>query len=110
MLTPTLQQKIIREFGIEHETPEAQVYLLGKFAENVSNRIAYEVKKIIPQEKREEFDTLVAADDESVLKQFISTHVPNFEAFVQSEAQKEIDITKAYMLEESELAVTGGGQ
>ena len=105
-----LAQQIIREFGLSDESPEVQAYLLSKLADNISGRVLFGVRQLLPEAERAAFDSLIQGDDKQTLMNIIARVVPNFDAFVQTEAEKEIALTKTYMLEESELAVTGGGQ
>jgi|CXWL01.1.fsa_nt_gi hypothetical protein len=110
LLKDEFAQKVIREFGIEGEADETKAQLLAQLGENISGRILLKVSKILPADKRAEFEALVEGDNPEALRHFLSPYVEDFGALAQAEAQKEIERTKAYMLEESELAVTGGGQ
>jgi len=107
---PDLVEKIVRDFGIEGEAEEAKKYLLGQLMENISNRVLFEAKKLVPTEKLTEFTELVEGSDADAIERFLAPYISNFQSFALSEAQKEIEQTKSYMLEESEAAVTGGGQ
>ena len=110
LLSDTFARKMIQEFGIEEESDETKAYLLARLAENISGRTLFELSKKISPEKSSEFDTLVAGDDVEALGSFLAPYVPDFAQFVQAEAKKEIERTKAYMSEELETSVTGGGE
>ena len=103
-------QQAVREFGIEAESDDTKAYLIGQLAENISGRVLVEASKLIPDDKRAEFSALTEGSDVDAIVHFLMPYIADFQGFVQTEAQKEIEQTKSYMLEESEAAVTGGGQ
>ena len=109
MLTDDFTQKVIREFGIAGESDEAKAYLLAQLGDNIAGRVLLETQKMLPEGKRAEFNALVDGSPDALVA-FLQPYIPDFSQFVQTEAQKEIERTKEYMLEETEMAVTGGGQ
>ncbi len=103
-------QQVVREFGLEGEADDAKAYLVGQLAENISGRVLLDATKLIPDEKRVGFSALAEGTDADAIERFLAPYIQNFQSFALSEAKKEIERTKAYVLESSEAAVTGGGQ
>lgn len=97
LLKDDLAQVVIREFGIESESDEAKAYLIGKLGENIMGRVMLGVHDVLPETKRKEFETLLESGNPAALEKFIYPYIPNFDLFVQEEAQKEISRTKEYM-------------
>jgi len=100
----------VNAFGISAETAETQAYLVDQLMENISGRVLLETVRMLPEDKRPEFNALAEGNDADAIVRFVTPYIADFSGFVQAEAQKEIEQTRAYMLEESEIAVTGGGQ
>lgn len=100
----------VNSFGIGSEPAEAQAYLLDQLMENISGRVLLETERMLPADKRAEFTALAEGNDSDAIVRFVTPYIADFQGFVKAEAQKEIEQTRAYMLEESEIAVTGGGQ
>ena len=98
---PNFVEKIVHEFGIESESDDAKAYLIGQLAENISGRMLLEARKLIPEEKQDEFRTLIEKTEASAIERFLATYISDFQSFVRTEAQKEIERTKTYMLEET---------
>lgn len=97
ILKEDVAQEIIREFGIEGESDEAQAYLIAKLGENILGRVILEIHGILPAARRSEFQALVERGDPVTLEKFIHPFIPNFDMFVRGEAQKEIVRTKDLM-------------
>lgn len=97
ILKEDLAQAVIKEFGLEGESDEAKAYLIAKLGENIMGRIVLSVHTVLPPKRRPEFEQLLEAGDPAALEKFIYPYIPNFDLFVQQEAQKEIARTKEYM-------------
>jgi|SRR3989344_6162231 len=100
MLENEFAQKIAREFGVEGESDETKKYLLGQLMENIAGRVLLEALKNIPEEKRAELTVLAEEGGHDAIADFLEPYIPDFQGFVRAEAQKEIEQTRAYMLEE----------
>lgn len=103
-------QQAVRLFGIDGEPDETKAYLVDQLLENIAGRVFLEAGRVIPEDKRAEFNTLAESGEPDAIADFLAPYISDFPGFVRAEAQKEIDQTRSYMLEESEAALTGGGQ
>jgi len=103
-------RQTVRTFGIDAELDETKAYLVDQLMENISGRVLVETARTLPADKRAEFTALAEGNDSDAVVRFVTPYIADFEGFVRAEAQKEIEQTRAYMLEESETSVTGGGQ
>ena len=97
MLKDDLAQQVIKDFGIENESDEAKAYLIAKLGENIMGRIILEVHNVLPPARRKEFAAHIEKGDPAALEKFIYPYIPNFDLFVQQEAQREMARTKEHM-------------
>ncbi len=96
ILNDEMTQAVLREFALENASEDERSRFLAGLGENIMGRIMIEVLKVLPEQRRAEFDELVGSGDPEALEKFIYPYIPNFDLFVQQEARKEIDRTKEY--------------
>ena len=92
-----LTRKLIVDLGIVGESEETQVNLLEKVGRNIFIRIGVAVHERVPEDKHEELDMLLEKGDFAAFKEFAKPYIADFDAFAQSEAQKEIEEIKKYV-------------
>ena len=96
ILNDEMTQAVLREFALENASEDERSRFLAGLGENIMGRIMIEVLKVLPEQRRAEFDELVGSGGPEALEKFIYPYIPNFDLFVQQEARKEIDRTKEY--------------
>ena len=98
MLEDDFSLTIAKELGFEEEEPMVRAALIADLGTNIVRRIALEVLKVLPEEKRDEFDALIGADNIDAMHALVSPYVSDFNAFVIATAKAEIEDTKKAML------------
>lgn len=89
--TNNFLQNVIQTFGLEHESPEAQAYLVSRLCDAVAAQAYVEACTKLSIEKRVEFEALLRSENTEAVEQFMSPHVGDFKTFIQNVAQKEIE-------------------
>lgn len=97
LLGDDFAKALIRDLGLEHETPEAQAYLVSSLGQNVFERITLEVLNTLPETEYENFSALTKAGDMNALRTFLEKHIPNLDGFIQKTARAEYEATKALL-------------
>lgn len=97
LLGDDFTKQVMRDFGIEAESPEAQVYLMSSLGENIIQRITLEVLKIIPESEHEKFGSFIGGGDMNGLRKFLEPYIPDVDEFMQKTAKEEYEATKKLM-------------
>ncbi len=97
VLNDTLAQQIAKEFGVENESPAVRATLLAELGTNITRRIALDIIKALPEEKRDAFEALIGTDKLDNMYTLIKPYIADLDAFVQASARHEIDETLALL-------------
>lgn len=89
-----LTQEVIKQLGIDKDSREVQEELISMLGENILQRIVIEVAKMLPEEKRPEFDRFFGSGDLDGLRNFLEPHIPNLDRFLKNAAIVEYEATK----------------
>lgn len=92
-----LAQEAAKKLGITSFSPAVQEEILARVGENIMKRIAIEVFKILPEEKRPEFEQFIGSGNVDGLNEFLKPYIPNLDTLIQQETEKEIEETKQAM-------------
>jgi len=90
-------QNAVRTFGIERESREMQAYLIARLCDNVAAHAYVEAGAKLPPEKRKEFEALLNGTSAEAIERFMFPHIGDIKTFMQSVAQKEMEVIQAQM-------------
>lgn len=88
-------QATLKELGIQDDTPEAQAEVLRLVGKNIFDRVMLEMLKVLPPHTYEMFEKFIRSGDIDGLRAFLEPYIPDLDAFIRREAEKEYQTTKA---------------
>jgi len=89
-----LSKTVIAELGIGELSKEEQEEILTLFGENLVKKLTMEILTILPKEKHEEYMRLTEEGRVADVHELLKPHIPNFDAFIETEVSKELALTK----------------
>ena len=89
-----LAQEVAKQLDIASLSPTVQEEIISRVGENALKRVIIEVFKILPEEKRAEFEAFAGSGDLDGVHDFLKPYVPNLDTLIQQEVGKEIEETK----------------
>ena len=88
-------KQIVEDLGLGGGTPERQAELISRLGENILNRVMLEILKVLPKGEREKLGLLFDTGSLEQLREFLAARIPDLDAFIRREGQKEIEATRA---------------
>jgi hypothetical protein len=95
VLNEEMAMQVARAFGVENESPAVRATVLAELGTNISRRIALDILRALPEEKRGAFEELIGTDKLDDMYTLIKPYIKDLDAFVQTSARHEIDETLA---------------
>ncbi|PIT91121.1 hypothetical protein COU17_02055 [Candidatus Kaiserbacteria bacterium CG10_big_fil_rev_8_21_14_0_10_49_17] len=89
-----LSRAIVEELGIGELSKEEQEEILTLFGENLVKKLTTEILTIVPKEKHDEYMRLTEEGKIVEVHELLKPHIPNFDAFIETEVSKELALTK----------------
>ena len=89
-----LKKEIYKEINIEQLPQSDQDRIMEKLGEVVLQRIAVDILKNLPEDKREEFKTLSDNGDLPALDDFVSVNLPNADEIISGAIKTVVDSVK----------------
>lgn len=81
---------ILEDLEIGDLSKEAQEEIITQLGQNVLQHLTVAILEKVPEEKRQEFESLSATKDEEKIETFLRTEIPNLDDFVKKEVKKSI--------------------
>ena len=97
-----MTDEVIAALGIEGLPQKAQEEAVAAVGETIMQAVTVAVLLRLPEDKQDEFKDLVDKNDAKGIDALLRAHIPDLDAFMQSEIQKEVGAFKAEM--EKQLA------
>lgn len=94
LLGDELTQQIIKEMGIERDSPETQGALLSMLGDRIMQRIVVKIIKKLPASERVKFESLIGEGDILALRTLLHPYIPDVDLFIATEARHEFDTLK----------------
>ena len=89
-----LQKEILKDLNIDHLPEADQEKILAKLGEVITQKIALEILKNLPEDKREEFKKLSESEDITELDDFVRANIPNSDEVISAAMKDVIDSVK----------------
>ena len=86
---------IFGDLGASRASVSEQAEMLSKTGELLLKRLVLEILKIIPEEAKPRLDELLFAGDGDAMREFLSDHVGDVDAFIHATIKKEIEAIKS---------------
>lgn len=97
LLGDSFAQSMVDEMRIASDPPEVQAEMLSLLGENIFQRVVLEILKKLPPDAVQAFRAQIGAGDLEALRATVAPHIPDLDAFVASEAQKELTLLRERM-------------
>ncbi|MBI4094145.1 hypothetical protein HY417_04225 [Candidatus Kaiserbacteria bacterium] len=96
ILRDEMVEALIKELGLENDSPEAQADAIAQASENMLARLFLEIFKIVPAPKHAELNAVLDGGDHEKLVAFLSPLVPgaDADAFLKDVIRREVEETK----------------
>jgi len=91
MDTQEIRNQIITDLKLDNLPESLQNDIIEKLGQNVLQRVALEILKEIPEERRDEFDIVSEAGDLDKTRFFVEQFIPNLDDFTKKVTTKEIE-------------------
>jgi len=91
MDTQEIRKQIITDLKLDNLPESLQNDIIEKLGQNILQRVALEILKEIPEERRDEFDIVSDAGDLDKTRCFVEQFIPNLDEFTKQVTAKEIE-------------------
>jgi len=95
ILADGFSKRLIKELGIEGESPSIQVDIISRLGQNVMDRVNVAVLKKLPEDQHPAFMNLVGSGNMMALQELVQPYIADLGQLVRDEAQKELKETVA---------------
>ncbi len=89
-----LKKQISKDLNIDHLPVDDQEKIVTKLGEVMTQKIALEILKNLPENKREEFKKLSESDDIAELDDFVRANIPDSDDIIAAAMKDVIDSVK----------------
>ena len=86
-----LKQQLIKDLDIESLSEELQDEIIDGLGQIGMKRVTLEILKKIPEDKRDEFESISESGDQTKAKAFIEQYIPNLDEFTTQVTTKEVN-------------------
>ncbi len=94
ILRDKLAQEATKKLNIASLSIPVQEEIISRVGQNIIKRVSVEIFKTLPKDKRPEFEEFIGSGDVDGLYAFLKPLVPDLDAFIERETEKEIKLTK----------------
>ena len=95
LLSDEFTKEIIRELGIERDSPESQAAVISSIGEVVMQRVTLEIQKRLPVSVRLQFESLLGEGDMQDFDSLLRPYIPDIDNLIATESRKEFETIKA---------------
>ena len=86
-----LKQQLVKDLDIESLPEVLQDEIIEGLGQNVMKRVTLEILKKIPEDKRDEFESISEKGDQEQARAFIGQYIPNLDEFTAQVTTKEVN-------------------
>ncbi|MEK7509463.1 MAG: hypothetical protein AAB605_02005 [Patescibacteria group bacterium] len=90
MITDEHVQGLMKDFGLENDTPEGQAEILDVIGETLMSRVVLEILKRLPPEEQPKLEKYFGSGDLKGLMAFLAPHIPDVERFINETVMNEL--------------------
>lgn len=94
LMNDEIMAGVVRELGLEDAPEATQQAALAGVGENIIARTLFEIFKILPPAKHEEFRSLIGTASPLRLHSYLAPYIVDFPAFLQRVVADEMNETK----------------
>lgn len=87
---PDIQEILTKELNLDSYTKEEQESILSALGGVIMKRALIDLTVALPEEKRDEFLSIVEGKDPKTLGAFVEKNLPSFETIVQKAVHEEV--------------------
>lgn len=99
-ITAQSREAIIKELNIGHLSPEEQETILDGLGDILLRRVLLKLLELLPENERDNFGNLFAAQDAAGMQTLVEKYVPNSSDIISSELRAGIEEHKRLVNEE----------
>lgn len=90
MNIPDIQETLAKELHLDEYTKEEQDTIVNALAGVIMKRALIDLTATLPEDKRDEFLSLVEGGDSKALGTFVEEYIPSFEKIVRTAVDDEV--------------------
>lgn len=86
----TIKDAIAQELGIAGMNAQSQNTVIEKLTAVLLKKLIVDIAEKIPREKREEFETISAENNQEKMRLFLALYIPDLDIFLKNKLQEGI--------------------
>jgi len=87
MITEEIKQNIIKELGLDEFPAEKAEEIMTKLEQNIERSLTLEVLDLLTVENQQEFMKIAETESDQEIKSFLESKIPNFDSLVKAVAE-----------------------
>jgi hypothetical protein len=95
LLSNQAMQSLVKDLGIEGDTPEHQAEIMMMIGSNITKRLVLAFVNALPDSTHVEFETYIGSKDIDGLRTFLEKHIPDLDELIARESRAEFETTLA---------------